>query len=255
MNNNLKDVTVFLLPNGKQFTVEGNAKPIDIVGCTYEEEITEVVDKYLVHCYTIKTESSREKAARLLGQLELYGEFYYKLEDWLTDFLDGKERDMPRGIEGEYLRCALRVELRDFFDSRDDVEDIESSDIEECVDRIINHCSVNVLDMGFISDIVDEYVEENFSEESFDLDVDFEYDSLVCEGNKVKGDCTIYYEDDTVTEASFIWVLTTDSITICLEEDDRACLTNKQLEYVNNLLLNNLKINTSYLTNFKTKED
>jgi hypothetical protein len=54
MDTNLKDVTVFLLPNGKQFTVEGNVKPIDTVGCTYEEEITEVVDDYLVHCFTIK---------------------------------------------------------------------------------------------------------------------------------------------------------------------------------------------------------
>jgi hypothetical protein len=165
MNNNLKDVTVFLLPNGKQFIVEGNVKPIDSEGCTYHKEITEVVDDYLVHCYTIKDkETSRYKAARILGQLELYGDFYYKLEDWLTDFLDGKERDMPRGVEGEYLRCALRVELRDFFDNKEDVEDIESSDIEECVDRIINHCSVNVLDIDFISDIVDEYVEEKKEE-------------------------------------------------------------------------------------------
>lgn len=165
MNNNLKDVTVFLLPNGKQFTVEGYVKPIDTVDCSYEEEITEVVDDCLVHCFTIKDkESSREKASRILGQVELYGDFYYQLEDWLTDFLDGKERDLPRGIEGEYLRCALRIELRDFFDNKDDVEDIESSDIEECVDRIMNHCSVNVLDIDFISDIVDEYVEEKKEE-------------------------------------------------------------------------------------------
>ena len=165
MNNNLKDVTVFLLPNGKQFTVEGKVKPIDTVGCTYEEEITEVVDDCLVHCYTIKdNDSSREKASRILGQVELYGSFYYELEDWLTDFLDGKERDLPRGIEGEYLRCALRVELRDFFDNKEDIEDIESEDIEECVDRIMNHCSVNVLDIDFISDIVDEYVEEKKEE-------------------------------------------------------------------------------------------
>lgn len=174
----LKDVTVFLLPNGKQFTVEGKVKPIDMVGCSYKEEITEVVDDYLVHCFTISTESNRDKAARILGQLELYGDFYYQLEDWLTDFLDGKERDMPRGIEGEYLRCALRVELRDFFDSKD-IEDIESDDIEECVDRILNHCSVNVLDMDFISDIVDEYIEETRGSTYID-DKDYEDEGTPC---------------------------------------------------------------------------
>lgn len=157
----MTNYTILMLPNGTQITLPGEVKPVDCVGCTYEEEITEVVDDAVVHYFTIKNkETSREKAARILGQLELYGDFYYKLEDWLTDFLDGKEHDLPRGIEGEYLRCALRVELRDFFDNKDYIEDIESDDIEECVDRILNHCSVNVLDMDFISDIVDEYVEE-----------------------------------------------------------------------------------------------
>lgn len=108
----------------------------------------------------INEDNARQLAAEILSHFELYGNFYYQLEDWLTDFLNGKKRDLPRGIEGEYLRCALRVELRDFFDNKDDIEDIESDDIEECVDRIVNHCSVNVLDMDFISDIVDEYVKE-----------------------------------------------------------------------------------------------
>ena len=104
--------------------------------------------------------TAKQLAAEILGPFELYGEFYYQLEDWLVCILKGDKRDAPIGIQGEYLKCALRVELRDFFDNRDDVEDIESEDIEECVDRIINHCSVNVLDMDFIADIVDEYVEE-----------------------------------------------------------------------------------------------
>ena len=52
----LKDMTVFILADGVQFTVEGNVKPVDTVGCTYEEEIEEVVDDYLVHCYTLVPE-------------------------------------------------------------------------------------------------------------------------------------------------------------------------------------------------------
>lgn len=157
----MKEVTIFLLPNGKQFTVEGKVNPIDSFDCSYEQEITEVVDDYVVYYYTIKDkETNREKAAAILGQLDLYGDFYYELEDWLTDFLDGNRRDLPLGYDAEYLKCALRTELRDFFDNRDDVEDIESEDIEECVDRLIHDFSRSVLDMDFISDIVDEYVEE-----------------------------------------------------------------------------------------------
>ena len=157
----MTNYTILMLPNGTQITLPGAVKPVDCVGCTYEEETTEVVDDAVVHYFTIKNkETSREKAARILGQVELYGDFYYQLEDWLTDFLDGKEHDLPRGIEGEYLRCALRVEIRDFFDNRDDIEDMDSFNIEECVDRIMNHKYINVLDIDFISDIVDEYVEE-----------------------------------------------------------------------------------------------
>ncbi len=102
---------------------------------------------------------ARQLASRILGQLELYGDFYYKLEDWLTDFLEGREHDLPIGMESEYLKCALRIEVRDFFDSKD-IEDIESEDIEECVDRILNHCFVNVLNMDFISEMVEDYIEE-----------------------------------------------------------------------------------------------
>ena len=110
---------------------------------------------------------ARQLASRILGQLELYGEMYYRLEDWLTDFLEGDEHDMPRGIESEYLKCALRLEVRDYFDSRD-IEDVESDDIEECVDRIINHFSHNVLDTDFISDVVYDYITETRGDTYFD---------------------------------------------------------------------------------------
>ena len=160
----MKEKTVFILPNGNQITLCGAVEPIDMVGYECLKEISEIVDDVLVHCYTFKPTNSRELAARILGQLELYGSFYYQIEDWLTDFLDGKEHDLPIGIEGEYLRCALRVELRDFFYNRDDIDDIESEDIEECVNRIIYHVSENTLNMNFISDIVDEYVEEKKEE-------------------------------------------------------------------------------------------
>lgn len=150
--------------------------PLTITDYVYEV-LVNGKDRYLIGSYsasqclnkidnsediTIINNSPRELATQLLGQLELYGDFYYQLEDWLTDYLRGDKKDMPLGVEGEYLKCVLRLEVRDFFDNKY-IKDIESEDIEECVDRIINHCSVNVLDVDFISDIVDEYLDEKES--------------------------------------------------------------------------------------------
>lgn len=109
--------------------------------------------------YAVFSSYSRELAAEILGQLELYGDFYYKLEDWLTNCLEGNVTDLPVGIESEYLKCALRIEVREMFDNRN-IEDIESDDIEEVVDRLTSHFSHDILDMQFMSDIIDEYIHE-----------------------------------------------------------------------------------------------
>jgi hypothetical protein len=84
---------------------------------------------------------------------------YYALEDWLTLKLEGCNPQFPLGIDGEYLRCALRIELRDlnesYFNSK-----LTTEDLEDCVEKIINHNSVNVLDMEFILEILLETMEE-----------------------------------------------------------------------------------------------
>ena len=103
---------------------------------------------------------SRQMASRILGQLELYGDMYYKLEDWLTDFLCGREHDMPEGIESEYLRMALRVEVRDYFDARGAI-DIEPDDIEKVIDELFENFSQSVYNMDFISDTVSDYIDKN----------------------------------------------------------------------------------------------
>lgn len=112
---------------------------------------------------------ARKIASRILGQFELYGDFYYKLEDWLTSCLEGWYQDVPVGINGEYLRCALRIEIRDYFDHYG-IIDVEPFDIEECVDRIVNHINHNVLDTQFIEDIVYEYSIEKFPEQMKESD-------------------------------------------------------------------------------------
>jgi hypothetical protein len=108
----------------------------------------------------IESSPSRQMASRILGQLELYGDFYYTLEDWLTDFLEGNEHDIPKGIESEYLKCALRVEVRDCFDAREAI-DISSEDIENVIDELFENFSQNVFNTDFIWDTVGDYIDKN----------------------------------------------------------------------------------------------
>lgn len=103
---------------------------------------------------------ARQLASRILGQLELYGDFYYKLEDWLTDFLEGNEHDLPTGIEAEYLRMALRVEVRDYFDANNAI-DVEPEDIENVINELFESFSQNVFNTDFIHDTVLEYMDAN----------------------------------------------------------------------------------------------
>jgi hypothetical protein len=103
---------------------------------------------------------ARQLASRILGQVELYGDFYYQVEDWLTDFLEGNEHDLPVGIESEYLKCALRVEVRDYFDARGAI-DISSEDIENVIDELFDNFSQSVYNMDFISDTVSDYIDKN----------------------------------------------------------------------------------------------
>ena len=67
---------------------------------------------------------------------------------------------MPKEVQGEYLKSAIRVELKDFFYSKDDEGEFDDEDVEECLNRIINDEHVDVLDVAFISDTVDKYIEE-----------------------------------------------------------------------------------------------
>lgn len=104
----------------------------------------------------IELSPARQLASRILGQLELYGDFYYKVEDWLTDFLEGNEHDMPYGIESEYLRMALRVEVRDYLDASD--IEYDSTDVENIVNDCFDCFGVSVLDDEFIQENVARYV-------------------------------------------------------------------------------------------------
>ncbi len=108
----------------------------------------------------IELSPARQLASRILGQVELYGDFYYQVEDWLTDFLEGNEHDLPTGIESEYLKCALRVEVRDYFDANNAI-DVEPEDVENVIDKLFDNYYQNVFNTDFIWDTVRDYIDNN----------------------------------------------------------------------------------------------
>ena len=101
----------------------------------------------------------KEKAAEMLSEFQFYGDFYYQMEDWLVMALKGDIRSLPLGIDSEYLKCALRVEVRDFFESLS-CHYYGDEDVEEVVERLINHFSENVLNMDFIQNTVKSFLKE-----------------------------------------------------------------------------------------------
>ena len=103
----------------------------------------------------IKYSPARQMASRMLGQTELYGEFYYKMEDWLTKFLEGDEHDLPSGIDKEYLKCALRIEMSNYLDDYD--LEYDSDLIESFVDTLLQG---EVFNRYFIEETINNYLKK-----------------------------------------------------------------------------------------------
>lgn len=49
----MKEKTIFLLPNGGSFCIDGKVKPSILSNCNFIEEVTEVVDDCVVYYYTV----------------------------------------------------------------------------------------------------------------------------------------------------------------------------------------------------------
>lgn len=135
----------------------------DTSALTYEENLHELANP---SCFTIIRHSAnpniqyskaRQIAAKILSEFNFTADFYYKLEDWLTDILEERNASAPKGIESEYLCCALRVEIEDLISCRNDITNYTAEDIEACVNKIISHNNKNVLDTDFIVDIITEH--------------------------------------------------------------------------------------------------
>lgn len=110
---------------------------------------------------------AKTKAQKILSDLPLYGIMYYQLEDWLTDCIEGKFREMPLGTEAEFLKGALRLEIKDYLEYKDnnitltpnDVTSVQytDEDVENILDIILDDFNNNALNTEFIQDMCTHY--------------------------------------------------------------------------------------------------
>ena len=63
---------------------------------------------------------ARQLASYILDNFEFYGEFYFKLEDWLTEVLQGNKPEIP-SVEGMVTSTVIK-EIK-VVDALPDVEE------------------------------------------------------------------------------------------------------------------------------------
>lgn len=115
----------------------------------YQKDIT-ILQELILKNQEMES-NARDKAAKILQDVELYGDFYYKIEDWLTDCLKGNYTELPYGTESEYLKCALRVQFKEF--AQESNEELEDEEIEYMIETVFDHFSENALNMEFLADV------------------------------------------------------------------------------------------------------
>lgn len=101
-------------------------------------------------------EHAREKAIYILQDLEFYGNYYYELEDWLTEVILGNKPEMPMGIVAEQLNCVIRAEIKDI--AMCNAIELEDEEVEEILDEVNGHFSEDVVNRDFIYDEVQDFV-------------------------------------------------------------------------------------------------
>ena len=100
----------------------------------------------------------KKQAALILQDFELYGDVYYKMEDWLAKCLAGNFTELPYEMESEYLKCALRVQFKEFaqeFDAK-----LEDEDVEDMIETVFDYFSENALNMEFLVDVFKKHLIE-----------------------------------------------------------------------------------------------
>ena len=123
---------------------------IKITGANKYQKDIETLQELILKNQEMES-NARDKAAMILQEVELYGDFYYKIEDWLTNCLKGNYIELPYGTESEYLKCALRVQFKEF--AQESNAELEDEDIEYMVETVFDHFSENALNMEFLVDV------------------------------------------------------------------------------------------------------
>ena len=115
----------------------------------------------------------RKMAIKILDGLnvELYGDDYYKVEDFITDILSG---NVPKKVYINYLKCYLRQEVRDYLESNTELEEDDelyvskdmASDgefIEEVVEEILDendYHGMGIINMDLFMDMCDDMIRD-----------------------------------------------------------------------------------------------
>lgn len=139
---------------------------INVFGANKYKKDLEVLQELINHRQSQEV-SARQQAIEILEDTMLYGDFYYEMEDWLTECLCGNITELPYKMESEYLKCALRVQVRDYFEGAN--ADYNDEDIENVVSRLFNHFSEPVFNEYFIITETDRYLIERNNTSMEDL--------------------------------------------------------------------------------------
>ena len=130
---------------------------INLFGANKYKEDLEVLQELINHRQSQEV-SARQQAIEILEDTMLYGDFYYEIEDWLTECLCGNITELPYEVDSEYLKCAIRIEVKDYFEGVN--ANYTDEDIENVVDRLFNHFSESVFNQSFIESEVSRYLIE-----------------------------------------------------------------------------------------------
>ena len=151
-----------------QIALDNLENIIKVLGANKYKKDIKVLQE-LVDRYQIIQSNARERAIIILQDSQLYGSVYYTMEDWLTQCLEGNITELPFEMDSEYLRCAIRIEIKNYF------EDVNAQytdrEVEEVLNRLFYHFNESVLNQTLINDTVHRYLCERNNLSMEDLDV------------------------------------------------------------------------------------
>ena len=137
---------------------------------------------------------NRELAFKIIDalDLELYGDDYYKVEDIITNILDGKDYEK---VSLPYCKMYFRQEVRDYLESRQEldineynyVDAYDEEDVEEICDKLMDNDYI--VDMERLMDVCDDYIHYVIHERE-------EYKQMIEENTSVNDYLDVVLEDD-----------------------------------------------------------